>query len=332
MNPLLNIERLSVCIPQYEGVFHPVSDISFSVGQGETFGIVGESGCGKSMSMLAIMQLLPKQAQLSAERIEFQNRSILNANAGEMSKIRGNSISMIFQDPMTSLNPSYTIGNQLVETYRRHRSSATRGAAVERALDLLERVGIPSAAGRLKQYPHQLSGGLRQRVMIAMALMCSPKILLADEPTTALDVTIQAQILKLLRSIQVELKIGIIFITHDLSVIARIAHRVMVMYAGQLMEIGPTQDVYRNPLHPYTKALLNCIPQKGKADTGRRLGAIPGTVPDLMRYRTGCPFRPRCSQAIDRCEHAIDIIHTNDNRVVRCCLYSSNSNAGHMNQ
>jgi len=330
MTTLLNVEDLSVCIPQYEGVFHPVRGISFEVKHGETFGIVGESGCGKSMSMLAIMSLLPKQAQLSAKRIDLLNRSILHANERKMSEVRGNSMSMIFQDPMTSLNPSYKIGNQLIETYLRHRPSTTRDEAIDRALYLLERVGIPSAKGRLKQFPHQLSGGLRQRVMIAMALMCSPEIILADEPTTALDVTIQAQILKLIRSIQLELKIGIVFITHDLSVIARIAHRVMVMYAGQLMEIGTTHDVYHNPLHPYTRALLDCIPKTENYSSKKRLGSIPGNVPDAMKDLAGCPFRPRCSSAFARCEREVDLIHMDNNRAVRCYLYSPNSDKGRM--
>lgn len=298
---LLTIRNLSVDIKTSSGILHAVRDISFDVKRGETLCIVGESGCGKSMTSLAIMDLLPKSARRRASEIRFDNIE-LQKNRKSVAALRGDRLSMIFQEPMTALNPAYTIGNQLMEGYKRHRKSGTKEAQ-ERAEYLLHKVGIASAGERLSQYPHQLSGGLRQRVMIAMALMCGPELLIADEPTTALDVTIQAQILLLLSELREEFGISLILITHDLGVVARIADRVAVMYAGQIIEEGSTKDIFNNPQHPYTRGLLECIPLPGKTAPGGKLGVIPGVVPSLIGDITGCAFRDRCSFVKPECSH-----------------------------
>ena len=300
MSALLHVEGLSVDIPVPAGMLHPVQGISFSVDKGETLCIVGESGCGKSLTALAIMGLLPKAAVHTAERLTLDGEDILNAGERRMSDLRGNRMGMIFQEPMTSLNPAYTIGNQLEEALRRHRK-VTRREARERAVFLLEKVGITAAASRLRQYPHQLSGGLRQRVMIAMTLMCGPDLLIADEPTTALDVTIQAQILLLLAKLQKEFHMGLILITHDLGVVARVADRVAVMYAGQIVETGTAEQIYRATTHPYTQGLLDCIPIPGKTARGQPLGSIPGIVPSLVGAMAGCHFHERCPYAMADC-------------------------------
>ena len=300
MSALLHVEGLSVDIPVPAGMLHPVQGISFSVDKGETLCIVGESGCGKSLTALAIMGLLPKAAVHTAERLTLDGEDILNAGERRMSDLRGNRMGMIFQEPMTSLNPAYTIGNQLEEALRRHRK-VTRREARERAVFLLEKVGITAAASRLRQYPHQLSGGLRQRVMIAMTLMCGPDLLIADEPTTALDVTIQAQILLLLAKLQTEFHMGLILITHDLGVVARVADRVAVMYAGQIVETGTAEQIYRATTHPYTQGLLGCIPIPGKTARGQPLGSIPGIVPSLVGAMAGCHFHERCPYAMADC-------------------------------
>ena len=300
MSALLHVEGLSVDIPVPAGMLHPVQGISFSVDKGETLCIVGESGCGKSLTALAIMGLLPKAAVHTAERLTLDGEDILNAGERRMSDLRGNRMGMIFQEPMTSLNPAYTIGNQLEEALRRHRK-VTRREARERAVFLLEKVGITAAASRLRQYPHQLSGGLRQRVMIAMTLMCGPDLLIADEPTTALDVTIQAQILLLLAKLQTEFHMGLILITHDLGVVARVADRVAVMYAGQIVETGTAEQIYRATTHPYTQGLLGCIPIPGRTARGQPLGSIPGIVPSLVGAMAGCHFHERCPYAMADC-------------------------------
>ena len=300
MSALLHVEGLSVDIPVPAGMLHPVQSISFSVDKGETLCIVGESGCGKSLTALAIMGLLPKAAVHTAERLTLDGEDILNAGERRMSDLRGNRMGMIFQEPMTSLNPAYTIGNQLEEALRRHRK-VTRREARERAVFLLEKVGITAAASRLRQYPHQLSGGLRQRVMIAMTLMCGPDLLIADEPTTALDVTIQAQILLLLAKLQTEFHMGLILITHDLGVVARVADRVAVMYAGQIVETGTAEQIYRATTHPYTQGLLGCIPIPGRTARGQPLGSIPGIVPSLVGAMAGCHFHERCPYAMADC-------------------------------
>jgi len=293
---LLEIEGLEVSIPVPAGVLHAVRGIDLAVDRGQTLCIVGESGCGKSLTSLALMGLLPRHARVGARRMAFDGAELLAMGARERAVLRGDRMAMIFQEPMTSLNPTMTIGAQLVEGYRLHRG-ATRAAARDRAVHLLERVGISAAASRLGQYLHQLSGGLRQRVMIAMALMCEPTLLIADEPTTALDVTIQAQILHLLKDIQAETGLGMIFITHDLGVVARIADRVAVMYAGEVVEAGSAARVFGDPVHPYTRGLLECIPWPGHTARQHALGAIPGVVPNLVGHMPGCAFADRCAQA-----------------------------------
>ncbi|MCB2101427.1 MAG: ABC transporter ATP-binding protein [Rhodobacterales bacterium] len=297
---ILEVENLTVDIPLAVGTLHPVQGISFHVDRGETLCIVGESGCGKSLASLAIMDLLPKRAVRRADRLVLDGKDILNLPESRMCDIRGNTMGMIFQEPMTSLNPVYTIGNQMIETLRRHRRVSVEDAR-DRAISLLEKVGISAAASRLGQYPHQLSGGLRQRVMIAMMLMCGPDLIIADEPTTALDVTIQAQILLLLAELQREFNMGLILITHDLGVVARIADRVAVMYAGQMVEQGSAASIFTHPAHPYTRGLLDCIPIPGKTRRGQPLGSIPGIVPSLIGTVTGCRFAARCPRVLDVC-------------------------------
>jgi peptide/nickel transport system ATP-binding protein len=300
LSDILEVGNLAVDIPLAAGVLHPVQGVSFSIGLGETLCLVGESGCGKSLTALAIMDLLPRTASRTADRLILNGEDIAKAGEARMSDLRGNAMAMIFQEPMTSLNPAYTIGNQLEEALLRHRRAPRRHAR-DRAVMLLEKVGITAAASRLRQYPHQLSGGLRQRVMIAMALMCGPSLIIADEPTTALDVTIQAQILLLLAELQKEFHMGLLLITHDLGVVARVADRVVVMYAGQIVETGTAEQVFAAPRHPYTQGLLDCIPIPGKTKRGANLGAIPGMVPTLIGDIRGCRFRERCRYAMPAC-------------------------------
>ncbi len=297
---ILDVKNLTVDIPVPGGMLHPVQGNDFHVDRGETLCIVGESGCGKSLTSLALMDLLPKKAIRRADKMELDGFSILDIGESRMADIRGDRMGMIFQEPMTSLNPSYTIGNQMEEVMLRHRK-VSRTEARDRAVYLLEKVGITAARSRLPQYPHQLSGGLRQRVMIAMTLMCGPDLIIADEPTTALDVTIQAQILLLLAELQDEFKMGLILITHDLGVVARVADRVAVMYAGQVVEQGSATQVFENPTHPYTQGLLECIPIPGKTQRGAPLGSIPGIVPSLVGNLRGCRFADRCPYAEAAC-------------------------------
>ena len=293
--------------------------VSFCVERGETLCIVGESGCGKSMTALAVMGLLPRRARRSASRLALDGIDLLGASPAAMSDLRGNRMAMIFQEPMTSLNPAYTVGNQMEEMLLRHRKVA-RGEARERAMVLLEKVGITAAASRLAQYPHQLSGGLRQRVMIAMVLMCGPDLIIADEPTTALDVTIQAQILLLLAEVRKEFGMGLVLITHDLGIVARIADRVAVMYAGQIVEEGDVATVFRDPLHPYTRGLMDCIPVPGKVARGSRLGSIPGMVPSLVGELAGCSFRDRCGFSRAGCEADVALSVDGAGHARRCIL------------
>jgi peptide/nickel transport system ATP-binding protein len=297
---ILEVENLTVDIPVPGGMLHPVQGNNFYVERGETLCIVGESGCGKSLTSLAIMDLLPTKAIRKADKMDLDGFNILDIGERHMSDIRGDRMGMIFQEPMTSLNPSYSIGNQLEEALMRHRK-VSRSEARDRAVFLLEKVGITAARSRLPQYPHQLSGGLRQRVMIAMTLMCGPDLIIADEPTTALDVTIQAQILLLLAELQNEFDMGLILITHDLGVVARVADRVAVMYAGQIVEEGAAKQVFENPTHPYTQGLLECIPIPGKTKRGAHLGSIPGIVPSLVGNLRGCRFAERCPYATPAC-------------------------------
>ena len=304
---ILTVEGLEVSLPVPSGTLNAVQGVSFHVDRGETVCIVGESGCGKSLTALAIMDLLPKRARRTARELALLGEPIVGVPESAMSDLRGNRMAMIFQEPMTSLNPAYTIGNQLEEALLRHRK-VPRSEARDRAIHLLERVGITAAGQRLRQYPHQLSGGLRQRVMIAMALMTGPDLIIADEPTTALDVTIQAQILHLLAELQREFHMGLVLITHDLGVVARIATRVVVMYAGQIVEAGTAVEVFGTPRHPYTRGLLDCIPIPGKTKRGERLGTIPGMVPSLVGHIQGCHFADRCGFTIDECRaHPIEL-------------------------
>lgn len=300
MSALLEIERLEVGF----GRTAAVRRASLEVAAGETHCLVGESGCGKSVTALAVMNLLARGATRRAERMTFQGEDLLKLDDRGMAHLRGDAMAMIFQEPMTSLNPAYTIGSQMTEVLRRHRK-ASRRAATDRAADLLARVGITAPGLRLGQFPHQLSGGLRQRVMIAMALMCEPRLLIADEPTTALDVTVQAQILRLLSALQRDLGLGLLLITHDLGVVARIATRVSVMYAGEVVESAPTPELFAMPRHPYTRGLLRCVPVPGKVQRDQPLGAISGTVPRIGPGFDGCAFRERCEFADGTCVHTI---------------------------
>jgi peptide/nickel transport system ATP-binding protein len=317
---VLHVEGLSVAIDTPSGTLRAVSDVDLHVGRGETLCIVGESGCGKTITSLGIMDLLPRRARLSAKRIELEGRDLAKLSAKDRAALRGDRMAMIFQDPMTSLNPVYTIGNQMEEIYVRH-GKGNQKQARERAEYLLQKVGISAAASRLGQYPHQLSGGLRQRAMIAMTLMCEPTLIIADEPTTALDVTIQAQILHLLHDLQREYRMALILITHDLGVVARMADRVIVMYAGQVVETGTAEDVFAAPRHPYTRGLLDCIPIPGKTRPGAPLGSIPGMVPSLFGPITSCQFRNRCTQAFADCAKApVPLRESGHGRADRCLL------------
>jgi peptide/nickel transport system ATP-binding protein len=300
MDLILEVEGLHVDLPLPAGRLQAVRDVTFDLRQGETLSLVGESGCGKSLTALALMNLLPSRARRRARKLVFEGCNLARASEKAMAELRGDRMAMIFQEPMTSLNPCYTIGNQLVEAYRRHRQ-APRREARERAVFLLEKVGITAAGSRLKQFPHQLSGGIRQRIMIAMGLMCGPSLIIADEPTTALDVTIQAQILALLVDLQREFQMGLILITHDLGVVARVAHRLCVMYCGQVVETGTAVEVFSRPLHPYTQGLLRCIPVPGKVEPGSDLGSIPGLVPTPIGVLRGCMFRNRCPKSRPEC-------------------------------
>ncbi len=317
MIPLLDVKNLRVDLPTERGMLHAVRGIDLQVQRGEMLCLVGESGCGKSMTSLALMGLLPRQARRTADHLRFDGIDLQGLAGREMNALRGARMAMIFQEPMTSLNPSYTLGDQLCEALHAHRR-VTRAQARDRAIYLLERAGVPQAADRLRQYPHQLSGGLRQRVMIAMALMCGPDLLIADEPTTALDVTIQAQILRLIRELQREFGTAVVFITHDLGVVARIADRVAVMYAGEVVESAPVADLFAHPTHPYTRGLLDCLPVRGKTAPGSRLQAIPGVVPSLIGPVQGCAFANRCVQVHDACAHPPPQVPVGARHAARC--------------
>ena len=319
---LLDVQNLVVDIPTQRGIFHAVRDVSFTLERGETLAIVGESGSGKSLTSLALMNLLPHQMKRGATRLTFDGHDLLDIPERGMRKLRGDRMAMIFQEPMTSLNPAYTIGDQLTEALRCHRS-VSASVARDRAVQLLERVGIAAADRRLKQYPHQLSGGLRQRVMIAMALMCSPDLIIADEPTTALDVTIQAQILRLLADLKKEFGMAMVLISHDLGVVARVADKVAVMYAGSVVESGPVRPVFNAPGHPYTRGLLSCIPVPGRTAPGTPLGAIPGQLPNLIGRLEGCTFRDRCEFAAPECAGDIPTAEPEPGHEVRCVRLSA---------
>ncbi|RPI31377.1 MAG: ABC transporter ATP-binding protein, partial [Chloroflexota bacterium] len=299
---VLDVKDLRVEFDTHDGVVHAVNGISYTLHEGETLGIVGESGCGKSVSVLSLLKLLPEPpSRIAGGQALFFNRNLLTMKPAEMQDIQGSKIAIIFQDPMTSLNPVLSIGYQLSEPLRRHLDMSA-GEATERAADLLELVGIPEPQARLKDYPHQFSGGMRQRVMIAMALACTPPLLIADEPTTALDVTIQAQIVDLIKRLRDQFGMSLIWITHDLGVVAGLADRVLVMYAGNIVEEAPVLELYANPSHPYTAALLRSLPRMD-GSPGEELHTIEGQPPDLVRLPKGCPFAARCLFVQDICRH-----------------------------
>tara|TARA_B100000809_G_scaffold52614_1_gene47980 strand:+ start:227 stop:1213 length:987 start_codon:yes stop_codon:yes gene_type:complete len=302
-SPELEIQNLTVSFSTTKGKLIAVNGISFHLNPGETLALVGESGCGKTVSALSILRLLPEPpAEILSGKIIFDGQDLLSLRAKVLQDLRGHSISMIFQDPMTSLNPVLTVGEQIAETLLRH-TTMNRREALQKSADLLSRVELPSPKEKLQYYPHQLSGGMRQRVMIAMALACAPRVLIADEPTTALDVLIQAQILELLENLKKETGMSILIITHDLGVVAEIAQRVLVMYAGEIVESGPAKALLKSPFHPYTKGLIASIPKLGtKKRPGARLEEIPGNVPSLDQRPSGCPFHPRCSWAMEICK------------------------------
>jgi len=302
--PLLEVEDLRTWFYTRDGIVRAVDGVSYRVYPGETLAVVGESGCGKSVTSLSILRLIPSPpGKIVARRLVFEGRNLLELTEAAMRGIRGNEISMIFQEPMTSLNPVLTIGRQIAEALVLHQRMHWRGATA-RAIEMLRLVDIPEPERRVKQYPHELSGGMRQRVMIAMALSCNPKLLIADEPTTALDVTIQAQILDLMRELKTKTGAAIVLITHDLGVVAEMAQRVVVMYAGRKVEEAPVERLFARPLHPYTKGLLGSIPRLAEAAAGdarKRLAEIPGMVPSLIDVVGGCLFAPRCPHATARC-------------------------------
>lgn len=300
MPRLLDVENLETRFFTEDGIVKAVNGISFHVDAGETLGIVGESGSGKSVTVMSLMRLIPMPpGKITNGTVIFQDRNLLEFSEEEMRDIRGNQVAMIFQDPMTSLNPVLTIEKQLTEAIELH-MGLNHTQAVARAVELLTLVGIPDAKARIRSYPHQFSGGMRQRVMIAMGLACQPELLIADEPTTALDVTIQAQIIDLIKELREEIGMAIIWITHDLALLAGLADRIIVLYAGQVVEQARTLELYKSPRHPYTIGLLQSIPRLDQVDQGR-LTPIDGIPPDLTNYPIGCPFAPRCRFAIERC-------------------------------
>ena len=318
-NKLLCVENLSVKFKTLEGMQTAIQGVSFEVMEGEVFCLVGESGCGKSLTSLSIMGLVERPGIVAADAISLDGQDISRMKEPALRKLRGNKMSMIFQEPLTSLNPLFTVGNQMDEVFRLHQK-ASHAKARQLSIDMLRFVGIPDPESVYKRYPAALSGGMRQRVMIAMALSCKPKLLIADEPTTALDVTIQKQILKLMKDMRRELGTAIIFITHDLSVVAEMADRVAVMYAGQIVEQASVYDLFREPLHPYTKGLINSTIKLG--DSRGRLPTIPGTVPPLSKMVAGCRFHPRCPYATPACRQQEPPVRKQGERTVRCLLYA----------
>jgi len=317
---LLEVRNLSTHFFTKRGEVPAVDKVSFTLKRGETLGLVGESGSGKSVTSLSIMRLVGVPGKIVGGEVIFKGRDLLKLSEDEMRRIRGNDIAMIFQDPMASLNPVYTVGEQIAESIRLHQQVNHREAK-NRVIEIMKSVSIPDPGRRVDDYPHQLSGGMRQRVMIAMAVSCNPELLIADEPTTALDVTIQAQILELLARLQEEFKLGLLLITHDLGVVAETADRVAVMYAGKIVEEAPTRELFKSPKHPYTEGLLRSVPRisKASADKRTRLETIEGTVPNLLDLPVGCHFAPRCHYRIDECtEKPIPLLAANDHHKSRC--------------
>ncbi len=326
---LLEVRSLVTSFRTDEGTLRAVDGVSFDVPRGATLGVVGESGCGKSVTALSIMRLVPEPAgRVESGSIRFDGRELLSLGEREMRGLRGNEISMIFQEPMTSLNPVYRVGAQIVEALRLHQALSKREAR-QKAIEMLRLVGIPAPHLRVDSYPHELSGGMRQRVMIAMALSCEPRLLIADEPTTALDVTIQAQILELLHTLSKELGMSILLITHDLGVVAEFADAVVVMYAGKVVERAPTAALFDRPRHPYTQGLLASLPTFGSHEEGRRrLPTIPGLVPDLRRLPPGCRFHDRCPVVEARCLESEPALVSVENQVEVACFKAGSPSAG----
>lgn len=318
MGTLLEVRNLKTHFFTEEGTVKAVDDISYDLNEGEFVAIVGESGCGKSVNALSIMRLVPNPpGRVVGGEIMFDGKDILKIDEREMRRIRGNRISMIFQEPMTSLNPVFTIGSQISESLRLHQNMDKKQALL-RTLELMDQVGIPDGERRIRDYPHQFSGGMRQRVMIAMALSCNPRLIIADEPTTALDVTIQAQVLDLLKDVADQTGTAVILITHNLGIVARYASRVNVMYAGKMVEQGSAEDIYHNPRHPYTAGLLNSVPRMD-LDQQDRLQTIEGLPPDLVRFPSGCYFNPRCSHTTDHCiQEAPSLVSVGDGHASAC--------------
>jgi len=314
---LLTVQDLNLEFKTSRGVLKALNGISFDVRRGEVFGLVGETGCGKTVTGLSILRLLPRSARITQGVVTFDSTNLLDLPASEMEQVRGGKIAMIFQDPSSSLNPVFTIGSQMTRVIRQHTDLNAKQAAT-RAAEMLEAVGLPDVKRVLNSYPHQLSGGQQQRVMIAMALSCRPQLLIADEPTTALDVTIQAQILKLLRDLQKQFDISVILITHNLGVVAQTCDRLAVLYAGRVAEIGYTRDIFTHPQHPYTRGLMNAIPKPGSR--GKKMAAIPGTVPSNPGALPGCPFAPRCEFAFERCRVEIPALSKVDENHLAACF------------
>ncbi|PUA36174.1 peptide ABC transporter ATP-binding protein [Paenibacillus elgii] len=324
---LLDVKGLKTQFTRDQGKVNAIDGVDFHVNKGEVLGLVGESGCGKSVTSLSVMRLLHgTPGSIVGGTVRFQEKDLIALSESEMRSIRGKDIAMIFQEPMTSLNPVLKIGKQLVEAIRLH-LKYDKSKAREHAVHMLKLVGIPRAEDVIDEYPHQLSGGMRQRVMIAMAMSCNPRLLIADEPTTALDVTIQAQILDLMKKLKDENDMSIMLITHDLGVVAEMCDRVIVMYAGRVVEEGNVLDIFDDPQHPYTKGLIHSVPKLRQ--NHRRLESIPGNVPDLTNMPTGCKFAPRCSEVMDICrEREPQLVQTTGGRKCRCWLYENDSAKG----
>jgi oligopeptide/dipeptide ABC transporter ATP-binding protein len=327
MSHLLEVKNLQTHFPTRGGLVKAVNDVSFHINEGELVGLVGESGCGKSITALSIMRLISPPGKVVGGSVKFKGEDLLKASDDRMREMRGDDISMIFQDPMTSLNPVYTVGEQIAEALRLHRG-LDKKAAWNEAVEAMKEVSIPDPARRVNDYPHQLSGGMRQRVMIAMALACNPELLIADEPTTALDVTIQAQILELLNELRQTRKLAVLLITHDLGVVAEVADRVCVMYTGKIVEESGVDELFEKPKHPYTQGLLNSVPKlRGIGEAKEtRLSTIEGTVPSPTNLPDGCHFAPRCEHRMDICTRGTIPLYELKNDVrVRCVLYDKNN-------
>jgi oligopeptide/dipeptide ABC transporter ATP-binding protein len=318
---LLELRDVRVFFHLEDGVARAVDGVSYSVDQGGTLGVVGESGCGKSVTALSILKLVPAPGRVESGEILFRGDNLLEYSEDQMRRLRGNRIGMIFQEPMTALNPVYPVGDQIAESFRLHRGMSRREAALE-AVGMLEKVRIPSAAARAREYPHQLSGGMRQRVMIAMALACEPELLIADEPTTALDVTVQAQILELIAEMQQKTGAAVVIITHDLGVVAETTRDVAVMYAGKIVEAGPTESVFSTPAHPYTQGLMRSLPRIGDIRKGRKLTPITGMVPNPSNWPEGCRFHPRCPHVREECRRGVPPLVALDRDHYSACLFA----------